>query len=449
MRKHSLTTINLLLAISLIIPSVISELDMDMDDSDPVNMDGIKAGPKTFHWLLSVLFLFLIPSVSAVLSFANRHGSSTTLQVVSAIYATIELMILRFPDMEDHENKVSRGTAWFLAFLLIFTVFVGSLTNSSKDMLLDEEFKTKWIATIGSRILLLVHRIVSVMVVLTGWVKVCLAPVALLGFCYDAHTGQCLAHGIMGSSFIAYGFYYAVILVVPWIRNGTGTSQSPEMFDSIVITVWGFVNTWTEHRWGRESWSMGDYQHTSMGIIWWSMGLLGIYLSRGGRRTFIPALVLMFTGYSMSEHSQHLEISTKVHGMFGLLLITAGVTRIIEIAFLLKDERSFPGKILSFQYLPSFGLIESGILFMGATEEQLILVKRLGSDHSAYILVLTSAASLIYLWFLLLIELYLRLVGANELGIDERGEYRAVHNEFELDDLSDIEDGGLTTPSGV
>lgn len=420
------------------------DMDMSMLNDNPVDMTGIHGTLKSFHWLLSVLFLLIVPSIAAILSFSDRHGSSTTLQGITSVYATVEAILLRFPDMEGHENRTSRGTLWFLLFLVIFTTLLGSLTNGSKDMLMDLEFKSRWIARIGSRILRVLHRIFSVLVVLTGWVKVCLAPILLFGFCYGKHTGQCLAHGIMGSSFILYGFYYVLLLVVPWLRDGRGTNQSPEMFDSGVIALWGFVNTWTEHRWGTEAWSMGDYQHTSMGIIWWSMGLLGMYMSRGGRRSFIPLLVLMFTGYSMSQHAQHLEISTKVHAMFGLLLILGGVTRIIEIAFLLKDERLFPGKIISFQYLPSFALVESGILFMGATEEQLTLVSRLGSDHSAYILVLTSASSLIFLWFLLLIHLYLHLVGNYDDNYG--GEYQAVHNEFELDSLSD---GDNSTPSRV
>ena len=116
-----------------------------------------------------------------------------------------------------------------------------------------------------------------------------MAPVALFGFCYGKHTGQCIAHGIMGSAFILYSFVLSLVLVIPWIRKhqllntsdgggGGATGTSQEFYDSTVMMVWG-VNTFTEHRWGRESWSMGDYQHTAMGIIggWWNIRM---YLSR-------------------------------------------------------------------------------------------------------------------------------------------------------------------------
>ena len=85
--------------------------------------------------------------------------------------------------------------------------------------------------------------------------------------------------------------------------QGAEPNRSQEFWDSTVMCLWGIVNTFTEHKWG-ESWSHGDYQHTSMGIIWWCGGLLGMWISRkNGTRNVIPALLLIYTGYAMSEHS--------------------------------------------------------------------------------------------------------------------------------------------------
>jgi hypothetical protein len=42
-----------------------------------------------------------------------------------------------------------------------------------------------------------------------------------------------------------------------------------------------------------------------------------------------------------------------VHSVFGYTLMAAGATRIIEIAFVLKDSRG-AGEPISFQYLPPF-----------------------------------------------------------------------------------------------
>ncbi|KAK7684717.1 hypothetical protein QCA50_012300 [Cerrena zonata] len=212
------------------------------------------------------------------------------------------------------------------------------------------------------------------------------------------------------------------------------------------MCLWGIVNTFTEHRWGREGWSHGDYQHTAMGIIWWCGGLLGMWLTRKNNvRSFIPAFLLIFTGYAMSQHAQHLEISTKVHALFGIVLMGAGVTRIIEISIILQDlASSTSGKILSFQHLPPLCLVLSGILFMSANEEQLILVKDLGADHSAYIMVVVGAGFMIYLWMIILLSFYLRLVGYNENGELSQQSYHQVSSneaqEFELSDLSDHEE---------
>lgn len=395
---------------------------MDMDDSEEFTRPNItNAGSKTFHWLMTLALLLILPSISTTLVFAEKVHTAFFLQIVSLVYAVFEALFLRFPDGDGHEDRTSRGTAWFLFFLNALTVFIGSM-NSGANWFMNKNGETKkefhWIAKLGEKSVRIIHRTLSVLLTLTGWIKSCLAPVSMFGFCREIHTGQCLAHGIMGTAFIGYGLVYALILVIPRIRE-TKHRNSQDFYDSLVMTVWGIVNTFTEHRWGREGWGHGDYQHTAMGIIWWSGGLLGLYLGRGGRRTWIPSLLLIYTGWAMSEHNQHLAISTKVHYMFGLSLMLGGAIRIAEISFLLKDARSIPGKIMSFQYLPSFCLIESGVLFMAANEEQLRLVLRLEADHSSYIMVVTSAAFLIYLWFLLLLELYLNLTSSNRIDLSK------------------------------
>ena len=188
------------------------------------------------------------------------------------------------------ENRTSRGTAWFLVGLTWITLFFGGLAGGTGFLVKSKRLQT-FISNAGEKRLSYIHRGLSFLTVLTGWVKVCLAPVALFGFCREAHTGQCIAHGIMGSAFVLYGFIYVLVLVIPWIRSAQ-TSYSQDYVDSWVMCIWGVVNTFTEHRWGREGWSVHDYQHTFMGIIWWTGGILGIFLSRNGRRTFVQVWLL-------------------------------------------------------------------------------------------------------------------------------------------------------------
>ena len=85
--------------------------------------------------------------------------------------------------------------------------------------------------------------------------------------------------------------------------------------------------------------------------------------------------------------------------------MAAGLTRIIEISFILRDKNTLVGpeggdvdlEINSFQYLPIFLLYASGFLFMGATEEQMAMLAGAHVTHVSYILILYSLAFLLFL----------------------------------------------------
>ncbi|KAL2814643.1 hypothetical protein BJX63DRAFT_196383 [Aspergillus granulosus] len=261
------------------------------------------------------------------------------------------------------------------------------------------------------RVIVILHGILGKAMPIVSWVQMLFGGIAALGFCRDDHLGQCLAHFIMGSAFIAYGILLTILLLVGqyWLRR---TGRSQEFFDSLVIAAWGCVNTFTEHRWGGP-WVHNDLQHTSMGIVWWCAGLLGIWLSRkpNGRpkRNLVPAIVILLTGYAMSGHPQHSMISTMVHTIFGYTLMAAGLTRIIEISFILRDKSTLsldgtdPN---SFQYLTPFLLYASGFLFMGATEEQMQLLEDAEITHVSYVLILYSIAFILFLFVNILLHIY-------------------------------------------
>ncbi|CAK7271147.1 hypothetical protein SEPCBS119000_004452 [Sporothrix epigloea] len=256
---------------------------------------------------------------------------------------------------------------------------------------------------------------------LFGWVQMVFGGITALGFCQGDHLGQCAAHFIMGGAFIAYGILLTILLLVGqvWLKR---TGRSPEFFDSCVIAAWGCVNTFTEHRWGT-AWVKNDWQHTTMGIIWWSAGLAGVWLSRGRdggpQRNFVPGFVILITGWAMSAHPQELMISAATHAMFGYTLMAAGLTRIIEVAFVVRDKNSVSSdstETNSFQFIPVFLLYAAGFLFMGATEEQMLLVASSGIDHVAYILILYSLAFLMFLFVNMLVHLYDRTANAELLA---------------------------------
>ncbi len=192
-----------------------------------------------------------------------------------------------------------------------------------------------------------------------SWTEMLFGGITALGFCQGDHLGQCLAHFIMGSAFIGYGVLLTILLLVGqlWLRR---TGRSQEFFDSCVIAAWGCVNTFTEHRWGTAC-VKNDWQHTTMGVVWWCAGLAGVWLSKARdgspKRNFIPGFVILVTGWAMSAHPQDLMISAETHKMFGYTLMAAGITRIIEVSFVLNDKFGVSEdgtQAHSFQYIPVF-----------------------------------------------------------------------------------------------
>lgn len=183
--------------------------------------------------------------------------------------------------------------------------------------------------------LLFLHGLLGKTFPLLGWVQIVLGIATLQSWCYGGHLGQCLAHYIMGSSFVAYS---AILLIM--LKAGAGwlarRRKSQEWFDSWVICLWGLVNAFTEHHGG--PWTHKDLQHTLLGVVWFFGGAVGIWTSRRGKRSIFPGVIIAITGWAMSGHAQALMLSTMVHGLFGYALMAAGVARVVEVCFVLNDR---------------------------------------------------------------------------------------------------------------
>ncbi|GAA5819942.1 hypothetical protein JCM11251_005420 [Rhodosporidiobolus azoricus] len=280
--------------------------------------------------------------------------------------------------------------------------------------------------TLWRRGAVFVHGVVGKSFPIVGWTQMLMGGIAALGFCFGGHFGQCLAHFIMGSAFIAYA---AILLLM--LRVGAGwlvrRKVSQEYLDSWVIMIWGIINTFTEHNWlvpGQSPWNHKDLQHTSLGILWWAGGALGIFLGRNGKRNVLPAIIIAMTGYAMANHGQSLEFSTSIHQFFGFALMSAGAARVIEICFVLRDA---PTPVVSsttsidpstgtevrhetgpssFQHLTPFLLVLSGLTFLSATEEQMQWLAGSIMDSTTYSILIFSTAFTVYLWGVVLVDLY-------------------------------------------
>ncbi|KAF3406861.1 hypothetical protein DPV78_000917 [Talaromyces pinophilus] len=323
-------------------------------------------------------------------------------QVVATIVAVLAYFMGHAHKGRQFAKNIHASFANVLMLMLIVQVALGVYLK----LHLEKGFQGRI-----RRYFVLAHGVVGKAMPLVSWAQILFGGITANGFCRDDHLGQCLAHFIMGSAFIAYGIVMTILLLVGqfWLRR---TGRSQEFFDSAIIAVWGCINTFTEHRWG-QPWVHNDLQHTTMGIVWWCAGLLGMWLSRkrNGRpkRNLIPSIVILLTGYAMSSHPQTLMLSTMVHTVFGYTLMAAGLTRMIEISFVLRDRPTLSADGSdphSFQYLPPFLLYASGFLFMGATEEQMQLLSDAGVTHVSYILILYSVAFILFLFVNILLHIY-------------------------------------------
>lgn len=85
------------------------------------------------------------------------------------------------------------------------------------------------------------HGVIGKSYPILGWVQMLLGAVTYRGYCRGGHLGQCLAHYIMGSAFIAYGAVMAILLLVgeAWVRR---SGRSPEWWDS-----WYVVSDLLQH----------------------------------------------------------------------------------------------------------------------------------------------------------------------------------------------------------
>ncbi|PFH47640.1 hypothetical protein AMATHDRAFT_77108 [Amanita thiersii Skay4041] len=279
-------------------------------------------------------------------------------------------------------------------------------------------------------------------------------------------VGQCLGHYIIGSVFIAYGTIMVILLLVgeAWVRR---SNRSPEWWDSWVIMFWVIINTFTGQP--SNTWSIKDMQHTILGILWWTGGLLEVFMSRNKQRNIVPSLMFRHsTGWMMSQHAQALMLAHKVHSAFGYTLFFAGFARIIEICFLpstsmtahapttvtfsgsddgstsihMLDEARYVAEAerttwrdqekvkaaIAFRHLPPFALLISShrLLLIAATDEELENVHDHKMDPVTYILIMFSITFLLYFFINFLIHLYANS-GRNVLQQQQLGNEEGIH----------------------
>ncbi|KAK9767383.1 hypothetical protein K7432_002868 [Basidiobolus ranarum] len=358
-------------------------------------------GVLTVHILCMVAsYGFIIP-VGVVLGLIRSRWHVPT-QIVGSMIAALGFFLGFMHDVgsthhHEHSHRNPHSSfAWVMILALISQGLFGFYIK----------FYKKSTANLR-KIVKVAHRWLGISTIVLAYVQMLLGAIVYLGMCKADHLGQCLAHFIMGSSFIAYGI---ILLIIARAGNAymQHLGKSQEFWDSWVMTLWGIVNTFTEHRWG-ERWSHGDLQHTSLGVLWWFGGMLGIFMTRpnGKSRNIFPALVIIFTGVAMAMHAQLSATSGVIHSFFGYALTIGGVARIFEVLKTQDDviEGRFPKHPL--QLVSGFFIILAGCLFMSATEEMMSFLNWAMIDGVSYSNVVVSFAFFITLYALVLISIYM------------------------------------------
>ena len=116
-----------------------------------------------------------------------------------------------------------------MANVLLVPIFLQLVLGIYLKLHIHEETLRPWAVRL--------HGVVGKAYPIFGWTQMLFGAIAFRGYCRGDDLGQCLAHYIMGSGFIAYGTIMAIMLLVgeAWIRR---TKKSPEWWDSWIIMLW-------------------------------------------------------------------------------------------------------------------------------------------------------------------------------------------------------------------
>ncbi|GES93188.1 integral membrane protein [Rhizophagus clarus] len=207
----------------------------------------------------------------------------------------------------------------------------------------------------------IIYNLSSLILIFFIYTQFLLGFITLSDTCHDESLGNCLAHYIKGSIFFWFGLvafirYLGFFENFGWEWNLLPLSSldnfnderfqkgkfSFSLLESIIIFLYGIINTFLEHTGKDQSWNHRDVQHATLAFMWWWAGLLGIILENKNIRKVlfskskipianpIPSIIFIITAISISSHHQRTEFSLGVHRQFGGFLLLAGITLMLS-----------------------------------------------------------------------------------------------------------------------
>lgn len=295
--------------------------------------------------------------------------------------------------------KVSAAHVSFQPFLLIIVnsqVILGLVAKTIKSKASVSHYSLDLVATL--------HRFGALLMILGPYIQIMTGITTTLGVCQPSEFGNCLAHLSMGSFFIFLGSW-GLFQTVGLLKS---TTWSRDRVTSIIILIFGFINTLTTHRWGY-SWSHRDFQHVSSGLMWIAAGLLCCMVEFKCKAYFqsnpVPALTLFLEGVQMIAHTQHSEFAIVIHKAFGWALILASLFHWMDLYRTRQDEGSNTSSIVS--VLSNVFCILAGLYFMSGNSDAIWKAsQQTDIDPGSYVTGITAVGLIICFYVYSLAALY-------------------------------------------
>ncbi|KAJ2855882.1 hypothetical protein FB639_006178, partial [Coemansia asiatica] len=210
MRLVNTRQLAILAAAALLGLSVVSAHDhhganMNFDAGEPIG-----AVLKLHILLMAVAFGVLFP-VGLVLGL-RKNKWHVPVQSVGGVLAIVGFVLGHAHGGRAFRDNAHSKFSWFMLWLLAGQLGAGIYLKLHTEKRFNDVVRPY---------IRVAHKAMAITMVVATYVQMLLGVVAWLGYCYDGYLGQCLAHLIMGSSFLAYGVWLLLLvrLASPWLSS--------------------------------------------------------------------------------------------------------------------------------------------------------------------------------------------------------------------------------------
>ncbi|KAI9478015.1 MAG: hypothetical protein EXX96DRAFT_569278 [Benjaminiella poitrasii] len=231
---------------------------------------------------------------------------------------------------------------------VVLTILLGLVfTQTILSIYRTERFAAKvrrWI-DLNKSIPKWIDSVLAWLVLVVGLSYLSLAALVFTESCND--LSQCLMPVSMGTGFLMYG---TVILLHLLSIVKLPRPSTPEYYEGMVLTFWGFISLCLAGMPIIGS----EWRAINLGLLWFTGGLFSISLSVQTwipalrERNIINALIICLTGRAIvtgfTESND--TFAAKVHTMLGYLLMIGAIARSTQIVFRKSPTENLPHRML-------------------------------------------------------------------------------------------------------